>query len=84
MPLYHIVISLEPYQQTYAYDTGNNLTNLSHQANGRRSAIITISKKIIIKPWVISIRLINFYYFVCAVVGYNPTSKPTPTTQATT
>jgi RHS repeat-associated protein len=33
MPLHHIVISLEPYQQTYAYDTGNNLTNLSHQAN---------------------------------------------------
>jgi RHS repeat-associated protein len=33
MPLYHIVISLEPYQQTYAYDTGNNLTLLSHQAN---------------------------------------------------
>ncbi len=26
--------SLEPYQQTYTYDTGNNLTNLSHQANG--------------------------------------------------
>ncbi|CAC9658259.1 hypothetical protein BTURTLESOX_1436 [bacterium endosymbiont of Bathymodiolus sp. 5 South] len=33
MPLHHIVISLEPYQQTYAYDTGNNLTNLYHQAN---------------------------------------------------
>jgi hypothetical protein len=29
------VISLiEPYCQTYTYDTGNNLTNLSHQANG--------------------------------------------------
>ncbi|VVM27098.1 hypothetical protein BSPWISOXPB_332 [uncultured Gammaproteobacteria bacterium] len=27
------MISLEPYQQTYAYDTGNNLTNLYHQAN---------------------------------------------------
>ncbi|VVH66021.1 hypothetical protein BSPLISOX_2527 [uncultured Gammaproteobacteria bacterium] len=27
------MISLEPYQQTYTYDTGNNLTNLSHQAN---------------------------------------------------
>jgi insecticidal toxin complex protein TccC len=26
------VISLELYQQIYAYDTGNNLTNLSHQA----------------------------------------------------
>jgi hypothetical protein len=26
------VISLEPYQQIYTYDTGNNLTNLSHQA----------------------------------------------------
>ncbi|CAC9434926.1 hypothetical protein [uncultured Gammaproteobacteria bacterium] len=25
--------TLEPYQQAYAYDTGNNLTNLSHQAN---------------------------------------------------
>ncbi len=24
---------LEPYQQTYTYDTGSNLTNLSHQAN---------------------------------------------------
>jgi hypothetical protein len=24
---------LEPYHQTYTYDTGNNLTNLSHQAN---------------------------------------------------
>ncbi|VVH67105.1 hypothetical protein BSPLISOX_792 [uncultured Gammaproteobacteria bacterium] len=24
---------LESYQQTYAYDTGNNLTHLSHQAN---------------------------------------------------
>jgi hypothetical protein len=24
---------LEFYQQTYTYDTGNNLTNLSHQAN---------------------------------------------------
>jgi hypothetical protein len=24
---------LEFYQQTYAYDTGNNLINLSHQAN---------------------------------------------------
>jgi hypothetical protein len=24
---------LEPYQQAYTYDTGNNLTNLSHQAN---------------------------------------------------
>jgi hypothetical protein len=33
LTLHHIVISLEPYQQTYAYDTGNNLTNLSHQAN---------------------------------------------------
>jgi lipopolysaccharide biosynthesis glycosyltransferase len=22
-----------PYQQAYTYDTGNNLTNLSHQAN---------------------------------------------------
>jgi hypothetical protein len=27
------MITLEFYQQTYAYDTGNNLTNLSHQAN---------------------------------------------------
>jgi hypothetical protein len=25
--------TLEFYQQTYTYDTGNNLTNLSHQAN---------------------------------------------------
>ncbi|SSC08931.1 RHS repeat-associated core domain-containing protein [bacterium endosymbiont of Bathymodiolus sp. 5 South] len=25
--------TLEPYQQIYTYDTGNNLTNLSHQAN---------------------------------------------------
>ena len=33
MPLHHIVISLELYQQTYTYDTGNNLTHLSHQAN---------------------------------------------------
>jgi hypothetical protein len=24
--------TLESYQQTYIYDTGNNLTNLSHQA----------------------------------------------------
>jgi hypothetical protein len=24
---------LEPYHQTYSYDTGNNLTHLSHQAN---------------------------------------------------
>jgi hypothetical protein len=24
---------LEPYHQTYTYDTGNNLTNLSHQAH---------------------------------------------------
>jgi hypothetical protein len=28
MPLHHIVISLELYQQTYTYDTGNNLTHL--------------------------------------------------------
>jgi insecticidal toxin complex protein TccC len=28
-----VVISLEPYQQTYSYDTGSNLTALSHQAN---------------------------------------------------
>ncbi|VVM19726.1 hypothetical protein BSPWISOXPB_1735 [uncultured Gammaproteobacteria bacterium] len=27
------MISLEPYHQTYTYDIGNNLTNLSHQAN---------------------------------------------------
>jgi hypothetical protein len=27
------IVSLEPYHQTYTYDTGNNLTNLSHQAN---------------------------------------------------
>ncbi len=27
------MISLEPYQQIYTYDTGNNLTNLYHQAN---------------------------------------------------
>ncbi len=27
------MISLEPYQQAYTYDTGSNLTNLSHQAN---------------------------------------------------
>ncbi|CAC9436407.1 hypothetical protein [uncultured Gammaproteobacteria bacterium] len=27
------MISLELYQQTYTYDTGNNLTALSHQAN---------------------------------------------------
>ncbi|VVH65572.1 hypothetical protein BSPLISOX_782, partial [uncultured Gammaproteobacteria bacterium] len=27
------MISLESYHQTYIYDTGNNLTNLSHQAN---------------------------------------------------
>ena len=27
------MISLEPYQQTYAYDPGNNLTLLLHQAN---------------------------------------------------
>ena len=33
MPLHHIVTSLELYQQTYTYDTGNNLTTLSHQAN---------------------------------------------------
>jgi hypothetical protein len=25
--------TLEFYQQAYTYDTGNNLTNLSHQAN---------------------------------------------------
>jgi hypothetical protein len=24
---------LEPYHQTYTYDTGNNLTHLSHQAS---------------------------------------------------
>jgi hypothetical protein len=30
-PLCHIMISLESYHQTYIYDTGNNLTNLSHQ-----------------------------------------------------
>jgi hypothetical protein len=30
---YNTMITLESYQQTYAYDTGNNLTNLSHQAN---------------------------------------------------
>jgi insecticidal toxin complex protein TccC len=24
---------LEPYQQTYTYDLGNNLTSLAHQAN---------------------------------------------------
>jgi hypothetical protein len=24
---------LEPYRQTYSYDTGNNLTHLSHQAD---------------------------------------------------
>jgi hypothetical protein len=24
---------LEPYHQTYSYDTGNNLTHLSHQAD---------------------------------------------------
>jgi insecticidal toxin complex protein TccC len=24
---------IEPYCQTYTYDTGNNLTHLSHQAN---------------------------------------------------
>jgi hypothetical protein len=28
-----IINTLEPYQQIYTYDTGNNLTNLSHQAN---------------------------------------------------
>jgi hypothetical protein len=28
-----IMNTLEPYQQAYAYDTGNNLTNLAHQAN---------------------------------------------------
>ncbi|SSC08962.1 RHS repeat-associated core domain-containing protein [bacterium endosymbiont of Bathymodiolus sp. 5 South] len=27
------MISLESYHQTYTYDTGNNLTSLSHQAN---------------------------------------------------
>jgi hypothetical protein len=27
------LISLEPYQQIYTYDTGNNLTNLYHPAN---------------------------------------------------
>ncbi|VVH51863.1 hypothetical protein BPUTSESOX_768 [uncultured Gammaproteobacteria bacterium] len=27
------MISLEPYHQVYTYDTGNNLTNLSRQAN---------------------------------------------------
>ncbi|VVH64616.1 hypothetical protein BSPLISOX_719, partial [uncultured Gammaproteobacteria bacterium] len=27
------MISLEPYQQTYTYDTGSNLTSLSDQAN---------------------------------------------------
>ncbi|CAC9980527.1 hypothetical protein [uncultured Gammaproteobacteria bacterium] len=27
------MISLEPYHQVYTYDTGNNLSNLSHQAN---------------------------------------------------
>jgi hypothetical protein len=31
--LRHIMISLESYHQTYTYDTGNNLTSLSHQAN---------------------------------------------------
>ncbi|VVH64346.1 hypothetical protein BSPLISOX_1757, partial [uncultured Gammaproteobacteria bacterium] len=27
------MVTLEFYQQTYAYDTGNNLTSLSHQAH---------------------------------------------------
>jgi insecticidal toxin complex protein TccC len=27
-----MIDTLERYQQTYTYDTGNNLTNLSHQA----------------------------------------------------
>jgi hypothetical protein len=26
------MISLEPYQQSHTYDTGNNLIHLSHQA----------------------------------------------------
>jgi hypothetical protein len=30
---------LEFYQQTYTYDTGNNLTNLSHQANSVRCLV---------------------------------------------
>ena len=37
------MLTLEFYQQTYAYDTGNNLTNLSHQANSNTwQQILTI------------------------------------------
>ena len=36
---------LEPYHQTYTYDTGNNLTHLSHQANSS-----TWQQTIIIHP----------------------------------
>jgi hypothetical protein len=58
--------------QAYSHPPYDIFRNTMYFSRGElvRSAIITISKKIIIKPWVISIRLINFYYFVCAVVGY--------------
>jgi hypothetical protein len=31
--LCYLMNLLEPYHQIYTYDTGNNLTSLSHQAN---------------------------------------------------
>ncbi|SSC08687.1 Putative insecticidal toxin complex [bacterium endosymbiont of Bathymodiolus sp. 5 South] len=31
--LCHLMNLLESYHQTYTYDTGNNLTHLSHQAH---------------------------------------------------
>jgi hypothetical protein len=46
------MITLESYQQTYAYDTGNNLTNLSHQANSN-----TWQQTLTIHPQVIPLAL---------------------------
>jgi hypothetical protein len=34
--------TLEFYQQAYTYDTGNNLTNLSHQANSSTWLVVLL------------------------------------------
>jgi hypothetical protein len=45
---YLMINTLEHYQQTYTYDTGNNLTALSHQENSNNWQ--QIAKCIVVVP----------------------------------
>jgi hypothetical protein len=63
-----MINTLEHYQQTYTYDTGNNLTALSHQENSNNFNHSTDSIALVIIDIVLCSGFVWFVKFAKCIV----------------